>query len=130
MLGQWIIKELEMPECKHIKRHILDIKEHNYRQSLSFSSFFHGLKERNRTETRLFIATHITDHEITEAVWQKTRKRLKLGPEPELEEIHHATIWDFYKYIGYDYKTKKWTQNECQHSSSKTSGPAADTDGN
>jgi hypothetical protein len=67
-----------------------------YRTIRSFSAFFHSNKKRNWTAKRLFSA-HRQDEPITFF-------------DPTLPMIQHESLWDFYNYIGYDKKTKKFSE--------------------
>lgn len=82
-----------------------------YQQSVSFSSFFHGIKKRNWNGDLLYSID----------TWDEFMK-FRIGMDerlhdrhPDLPEIYKFTdivfdsIWDFYKFIGWDYKKKKYT---------------------
>lgn len=47
----------------------------------------------------------------------RRRRWIERGEEPEdlwaeYPHFHHESLWDFYKAVGYDYKSKRWTREE------------------
>lgn len=48
-------------------------------------------------------AESFREHEFRKAIYANTGGRMLDGPE-----IHHESIWDFYKHIGFDYKKNRF----------------------
>ena len=65
-----------------------------YRQGVSFNSFFH-FSGRNKFKNTHYKAYMLDDH-----IWPRFSKR------PTIIECEN--IWEFYKLINFDYKTKKY----------------------
>lgn len=86
--------------CKHVAYHKFDLpnpgEQGFYRSTTSFNSFFYSSKMRNRKgKTTLFYA-------------KDGEELMYWGLEEGTPVIEYANIWDFYKAIGYDYKSKKY----------------------
>ena len=95
--------ELKVPS-EHLRYHI--ITHEGYRQVSSSNAFFHGRTQHEKHWKRGIIwPSHMEyEHHLY------TRKRFGFSIwEDDVEVVEHASIWDFYTYIGYDYKKKKWT---------------------
>lgn len=88
---------LEMPSCRHLEYVYVTLPDWGqkgaYTQRVSFNAFFHGMKERNRTKTRLYVERDVLFSTLDE----------KGVPQREID-----SMWDFYKYIGYDWKKNKY----------------------
>ena len=77
-----------------------------YRLRTSFNAFFHSRYRRNRTEDWLYM--------------QKSEEEFRVSKQFEkrwMPDIYHdvpfilcSDLWEFYKLIGYDKKTKKFQQ--------------------
>ncbi len=95
--------ELHLPS-DHMQYHV--VIHEGYRQVLSSNAFFHGVKKHVKDNKRGIIwpSHYENEHHLY------TRKN-SLGFstwQEELPVIEHESIWAFYEYIGYDYRTKKW----------------------
>jgi hypothetical protein len=87
-----------------------EVSQHDfYRQVCSFNAFFCGLKGRNwkngiyrgvgiipAGDWTLYNQAHESDYNITKL------------PDIDLPIVDVDGIWEFYKIIGFDYKTKKY----------------------
>jgi hypothetical protein len=95
-----------------------------YRSTMSYSAFFHG----HRNDRNNFWALHPRTakangfkskkpthkfwyHMIPREEWEDNIKREFYKLDKALPIVEHASIWDFYKHIGFDYKTGKWSKN-------------------
>jgi hypothetical protein len=77
-----------------------------YRQVVSAGAFFDGVRKLDRDVKRGVIWPSHLEYEHH----HYTRKDVlgfSLWPE-YIEFVEHESIWAFYKYIGYDYKKKKF----------------------
>lgn len=93
-----------------------------YRQTGTYNAFFHSDKDRNN-----FWALHPNTAKVngfksrkpTHQYWYysmhwdefvERENRWNQGEMSDLNlpRVEHASMWDFYKHIGYDYKTMKW----------------------
>ena len=114
--SKFAIVEINLADSSHVHLHILSLpptSEHGefQRQTTSFSWFFHGPKSRNQTKTKLFYAIWWDEFEIKVKKDRKTMAEhcIRGLDDTELPTTTHASLWDFYKAVGYDYKTKKWS---------------------
>jgi hypothetical protein len=74
-----------------------------YRQVGSFNAFFKSAKRRNTHDGFLYYPQDEEDYNFEFGLMRK------LGANPKGKTcITHPSIWEFYKAIGYDYKTKKY----------------------
>ena len=95
-----------------------------YRSTMSYSAFFHG----HKTDRNNFWALHPKTakanglrarkpthkfwyHYIPWEEWQDQLKREFYKLDRALPVVEHASIWDFYEHIGWNYKTKKWSKH-------------------
>jgi hypothetical protein len=95
-----------------------------YRSTVSYSAFFHG----HRNDRNNFWALHPKTakangfkskkpthkfwyHMIPREEWDDNLKREFYKLDRKLPIQEHASIWDFYKHIGFDYKTGKWSKH-------------------
>lgn len=112
MLKDYVISESDQsPEGggEHLRLHVIDSDKFNYREVVSFDAFFHGIKQRNFVKgVKLFFARSRQEYDQSLASFNKIMGEHGQPPKPPLPEVHHANIWEFYKYIGYDYKKQKW----------------------
>ena len=80
-----------------------------YISAVSFNAFFFSLKKRNRNQSK----NKLYAQKIFEE-WYEEQEMVSKNPiiahldQRLLPYVEHDGIWDFYKYIGYDYKTKKY----------------------
>jgi hypothetical protein len=109
-MGIKIVLELD---TKTNNRVIHKIKTPEYNEKLwyvtvvSSNAFFYSLKKRNRKGNILYIGksfeewTYDQEHRAKNPIIADLDERL-------LTPIEHESLWDFYKYIGWDYKKKKY----------------------
>jgi len=86
-----------------------------YRSRVSSGAFFHSTKQRNWKGGKelndyelMYHFQHVDDFYQTIEIFKKS-----LGKEPPPEYttlIELPNLWEFYKEIGWDYKTKKWSK--------------------
>lgn len=99
-----IVTEIDLLDgCKHTRyfRFPLDAdKEFCYRSRVSANAFFFGGKKRNYTKPKHFLYIEKTEEEF------ECGANMRIIKTPEFIEL--SSIWEFYKLIGYNYKTKKW----------------------
>lgn len=76
-----------------------------YRSVMSFNAFFNSTRrpKANVTEVRQFTADNHID------IQMEFNKNVDWDNLQTFE-----SIWDFYKFIGYDYKTRKYASQETQ----------------
>lgn len=98
---------------RYIRFDLDDGKDFCYRSRVSYNAFFNNYKgkKRNRSGKYIYSSKHLEEFQIDLNVWTKMMKE-----HPSLPDIHSSipvvnvkNIWEFYKLIGYDYKTKKWS---------------------
>ena len=77
-----------------------------YRQVVSAGAFFDGVRKHDRDVKRGIIWASHHEHDHSHYT-RKDTLGFSLWPD-YVEIIEHESIWDFYKYIGYDYKKKKF----------------------
>lgn len=59
----------------------------------------------------MYVKEHFDDdQEITQSICKKLTGKKLIQPWHNKPEIYHNSIWDFYKYIGYDYKRKRYME--------------------
>lgn len=107
------VTELTRPgkHTRYIRFDLDDGKDFCYRSRVSHAAFFHHYKKmRNLNDKFSYISIHMNQFQIDLDVWAKMMKE-----HPDLPDIYSSVpvvivknIWEFYKLIGYDYKTKKW----------------------
>ena len=86
------IVELEKTECQHIRYFEVNVDEgenFNYRARVSLNAFFNIDFKRNENDKFLYV---------------ETAKRV----DEKAETVKVNSLWEFYKLIGYNYKTKKY----------------------
>lgn len=93
------VTQLGMPECTHDVYHV--VRFEGYRATVSAGAFFHGMRchETHKKAGRCWPSHDRHDHYlyIKSGIWQD-----------DVSVIEHATIWDFYKHIGWDYKKQRY----------------------
>ena len=98
MKRYFIATEIDITNnCEHVQYH--EFEASDYRSLTSLNAFFYGTKGYNVSKTRLFNGSRKFE-------WLEEKLREE-NPDRK-PTIVHETIWDFYKYIGYDYKHKKY----------------------
>lgn len=105
-----------------------------YRQIMSLNAFFHGRNDRNN-----FWALHPKTAEAnghkpskpTHAFWyygldweefeadKKSAFSLGSAYYSKIPVVEHASMWDFYEHIGFDYKTGKYMKTGAKKASKK-----------
>lgn len=105
------IKQMNIDDNQKVAIHLVPIPEFKekdfYRIGVSFDAFFHSTRERNKSDKYFFY------HRYTED-WEKDDLLYKMIEESEnnLPRIEHKSLWDFYDYIGYDRKRKKYLKGD------------------
>lgn len=69
----------------------------DYRARVSTNCFFFSTNKRN----------YKRDEVLYHSAWEEEHKLLRFSTHT-IDYIDVDSIWDFYKLIGYDYKTKKY----------------------
>ena len=95
-----VVTEIDLDTYKHLRylKFPLDgAKNFCYRARVIYSSFAHSRHSRCQKRNELL---YYSNHETDRVGFNSMDIRI---PVVELENL-----WDFYKYIGYDYKKKKW----------------------
>lgn len=114
MTIQIVVLELALNEDhthnQYIRFDLDDGKDFCYRSRVSHGAFFHSAKQRNRNKKFLYTSKHDNEHQISIDHWREMMNKY-----PNLTDIyasvpivHVKNLWEFYKLIGYDYKSKKW----------------------
>ena len=96
-----IAKEISLVTYEHLRYIRFDLdtgKGFCYRSRVSYDYFAHGLKNRNKKPGKLM---YICEHEDE----LKGFGRI----DPAIPLIDVPNLWEFYKFIGYDYKKQKWS---------------------
>ena len=102
-----VVTVIELPSCKHLEYIEFEMpsawQKGGYRQVISFNSFFHGWSvksskslARNKTKTRLYHEQRKEEWDLFKWNYFAKSKRTKV-----------KDLWDFYRHIGYDWRTKK-----------------------
>jgi len=82
-------------------------------QITSMESFHKGRNRNNRHDGWIFMMYFLDEFEVEyESVMNFCAKTdpilaVKMAHH-RLSRIYHTSVWDYYKYIGYDWKKKKW----------------------
>lgn len=79
-------------------------KEFSYRGRTAVNAFFFGLKNRNRKGKEVLY--HIQEEGESKRSLEITQKHLPDWPTPVY--INVDSIWEFFKIIGFNNKTKKY----------------------
>jgi hypothetical protein len=82
-----------------------------YRGRTSYEAFSTPFKKRyvNKRGKMRYYCKRKDEHDFNVALWKKTMAR-----NPGIEDIYDIptitlkTLWDFYRFIGYDYKSKTY----------------------
>ena len=109
MSNKLIVTEVLLADGHKHARHFrlpIDPKggEFNYRSRTSINCFFYGKKRRNYKGIEILY--HVADEHEHKSSLKITQQSLPHWPTPFYIDVD--SIWDFYKIIKYDYKTKKW----------------------
>lgn len=103
------------------RRFVFDIDDGKgfcYRSRTSSNAFFHSLKQRNWRGGKELNNYDVLYHSqsLQDFQWHVEHFRSALAqvdkPLPEGYDtlIELPNLWEFYKAIGWDYKTKKWSK--------------------
>lgn len=100
--GFKVIAEISVESGRHLKYHRMRLPiaiYARYRDVVSYSSFFNTMKDK--------------PHYRNKKVWFYPRDEYEMtgplsSPMHGVPFIEHDTIWDFYKAVGWNWKTKKW----------------------
>lgn len=102
----------------------------SYTATLSYEAFRRRESERAFPETKKgyvllgkksptirWFAMYIKEHfdeeqEITQGICMETLGHRIVQPWHSVPEFRHDSIWDFYRYIGYDWKKKRYIKQE------------------
>ena len=96
----FVATEINLDDSKHLCYH--EFEASDYRSIVSLNAFGFGVKKYNRSKTKLFHCKRKQEWIEDTSFWNGN-KRLPLV-------IIHPSIWDFYTFIGYDYKKKKYVK--------------------
>jgi hypothetical protein len=115
MINNRVVTEIDLQagykHRRYIKFDLDDGKGFCYRSRMTHNAFFHNYKtKRNQTDQYLYHAKSEAEHQMTIDVWAES-----MAENTNLPDIYSSVpvvtvknVWEFYKLIGYDYKTKKW----------------------
>ena len=84
---------------EHVAVHTFTIA--GYREVLSYGGWALAYKNRNKTKNYLFYARDEEEYELSLA-------GKKYHDTLDIKRIEHGSLWEFYKFIGYDYKSKRY----------------------
>lgn len=118
-----LVTEIELPSCNHLRYiwfTLPDIMEKGgYVAIVSFDSFFHGYSKRRGEHGRNWkLKEGRKPRIITRASYQtlyvahRPDEVFGLTISTDAPHVEVATLWDFYKLIGYDYKKQRWIDPE------------------
>jgi hypothetical protein len=116
MPNKFAVVVTDLKTFEHLHLHILwlpDAMEPGfYRQTVSFNSFFHGMKGRSVIRgIKQYYAKRWDEFEMGCDLWDETVRLNHLTSAHDdrtLPTSEHHSIWEFYKAIGYDYKKQRW----------------------
>ena len=80
-----------------------NITNGGYRPITSLNAFFYGMKKYNHTPNGIIYM--MMDPEFYPSI-PNDRNNVYMGP---FQIFQHETIWNFYNFIGWNWKKKKWT---------------------
>jgi hypothetical protein len=107
----------ENKEHKHIRIHEIESPEYHEkgwsRAVNSRTAFFHGFRKDEDASpcgwtTTLYYGQTAEDFDLD-------GKSSMRSYRDELPRMRHTSLWDFYKYIGYDYKNRRYLGKEPIH---------------
>ena len=110
----YIVKEIDLKnQCRplrHFKFPIDPNGSFDYKSRTAINAFAHSVKQRNykpkfKDASVLYYFQGEEDWQITKECFIKT---LGFDPNGDKEIIECASIFEFFKVIGYNNKTKKW----------------------
>lgn len=105
-MRKWAAKKIGKVNCENDEVYVLNTplpgEDGFYRQTTSLSAFFYSLKRRNETKDVVWLCES----------WSEFERRQKLdakwGIAHKISDHVFNSIWEFYEFIRYDCKTKKW----------------------
>lgn len=83
----------------HVAVHTFSIC--GYREILSYGAWSTAYKNRNKNKNYLFHARNCEEYELSLG-------GKKYHDTIDIKKIEHGSLWEFYKSIGYDYKSKRY----------------------
>lgn len=88
-------------------------KESCYRSRMSYNAFRHNGSQyaptrKRETASLLYHAAGVNEKIIHDEVFKNTSQDKYVPWYDRCPVIELNDIWEFYKYVGFDYKTKKW----------------------
>ena len=98
----YFVSEVCLKTYIHVRCFVFD--PGGYKASVSFNSFFFG-SGRNKSDKFIYCPTHLSDIFMLQDHKFEASKLAKIDSG---EAIFCEDVFDFYKKIGYDYKTKKY----------------------
>ena len=102
-----LVTEIDLnDECNHVRYFMIPM-EMGYRQSISFNSFFNGVKKRNQSKQFLYVADSY-EHLLELVALGAPISKMKLDGLKINPPIQCKDLYDFYKKIGYERKTRKY----------------------
>jgi hypothetical protein len=97
---RYYVAEIHMNEDIRV-HHLVTVN--GYRESLSVNSFLHGAKSSKVNDRRQI---YWCDHHESQ---HKLRSTYPFS-WPSLPNIEHGSVWEFYQYIGGNYKEKRFSE--------------------
>lgn len=97
------IMELDLQTHKPVRFFQIDLPAplyEGYKQVVSWNAFFHGTRRKNRNDKFLYTSYSYEEWPYYEGVFYDSQRKIPI--------IEVDNVWEFYKMIGYDYKTKKY----------------------
>lgn len=104
---KFLMKEIPLDGSAHTRMWLVDIdqgEDMHYQSRVSFNAFMFSKHKRNQTDKFLYYGQSLEEAEMTS---DSMKKFGSIGYDfTKIEKVD--SIWDFYKIIGYDYKSKKF----------------------
>lgn len=110
MSQAWVIRKIDTKINKEIEVYQMNMPswveddKGSYRQTTSFNAFFKGKRRKNRIGDILLAPNWLEDYEFE----RNLMVECGANPKEYIPKETFSSIWEFYKYIGYDYKKKKY----------------------
>jgi hypothetical protein len=97
--------DLNTPNFDHVQYLRFDLdngKPFCYRSRMSYNAFAYGARKGKKSPCwKKNDKLYYCNHEVNCIKFRKF--------DPLLSLVDLKSLWEFYQHIGYDYKTKKWT---------------------
>jgi hypothetical protein len=103
---------IEIVDGRHVRVHIFHLDTGNkYRAILSSDAFRKRMSELavDKGAYHWYFMRNLLDWETDVKAAKRVAGILRVQYEP-LPQMHHKTLWDFYKAIGWDHKKKAFTK--------------------